>query len=244
MTSSPEHELLLELQDLIIGTDSVAAFLGGLSVIAADAISRSAGADVECGVTLNHSKKTATVGGSSPKAIHLDKIEQRVGDGPCILALKVKKPVLMADARTDPRWPGYQQSLLEEGCLSVLGVPMELSEEASAALNFFAPSTGVFTEQIIQEADRFAQIAGRAVRLAVRVGTAENAADNLAAAMTSRTAINLACGIIMGQNRCTQAEAMAILMKVSSHRNQKLRDIAEEIVLKISGEEPATYFDK
>lgn len=244
MTSSPEHQLLLELQDLIIGTDSVAAFLGGLSVIAAAEISRSAGTDVECGVTLKLSKKTATVGGSSPKAIHLDKIEQRVGDGPCILALKVKKPVLMSDVRTDPRWPGYQRHLLEEGCLSVLGVPMELSEEASAALNFFAPSVDAFSEETIREADRFAEIAGRAVRLAVRVGTAENDADNLAAAMTSRTAINLACGIIMGQNRCSQAEAMGILMKVSSHRNQKLRDVAEEIVLKVSGEEPATYFDK
>ena len=99
-------------------------------------------------------------------------------------------------------------------------------------------------EEIIREADRFALIAGRAVRLAVRVGTAEAAADDLTAAMTSRTAINLACGIIMGQNRCSQADAMAILMKVSSHRNQKLRDVAEEIVLKVSGEEPATYFDK
>lgn len=244
MTSSPEHELLLELQDLIIGADSVANFLGGLSAIAVSAVSRSSGTDIECGVTLKHSKKTATVGGSSPRAIHLDKIEQRVGDGPCILALKLKKPVLMADARTDPRWPGYQRFLVEEGCLSVLGVPMELSEDASAALNFFAPSTGVFTEEIIREADRFALIAGRAVRLAVRVGTAEAAADDLTAAMTSRTAINLACGIIMGQNRCSQADAMAILMKVSSHRNQKLRDVAEEIVLKVSGEEPATYFDK
>lgn len=244
MTSSPEHELLLELQDLIIGAESVADFLGGLSVIAATAISRTAGAEVECGVTLKHNKKTTTVGGSSPHAVHLDKIEQKVGDGPCILAMRMKKPVLMVDARTDSRWPEYQKSLLEEGCLSVLGVPMGLNEDAQAALNFFAPATGLFTEETVREAERFADVAGRAVRLAVRVGTAEAAADDLAAAMSSRTAINLACGIIMGQNRCSQAEAMSILMKVSSHRNQKLRDVAEEMVLKISGEEPATYFDK
>ncbi|MET4589386.1 GAF and ANTAR domain-containing protein [Arthrobacter sp. 754] len=244
MTVSPEHELIVELQDLIIGTDTVADFLGGLSAIASSAISRSAGAEIECGVTLKHGKKTATVGGSTPRAIHLDKIEQRVGDGPCILALKVKKPVLMADARTDPRWPGYQKALMEEGCFSVLGVPMQLNEDASAALNFFAPAVNSFSEETITEAARFADVAGRAVRLAVRIGTAEGAADNLAAAMSSRTAINLACGIVMGQNRCSQAEAMEILIKVSSHRNQKLRDVAEEMVLKVSGEEPATYFDK
>jgi hypothetical protein len=152
--------------------------------------------------------------------------------------------VLLPDVHTDPRWPLYQERLIAEGCLSVLGVPLKLGENAAAALNFFAPATGVFTEDAINEAVSFADVAGRAVRLAVRVGTAESAADDLSAAMVSRTAINLACGIVMGQNRCSQTEAMSILTKVSSHRNQKLRDVAEEIVKKISGEEPVTYFDK
>jgi GAF domain-containing protein len=243
MTISPEHELLVELQDLIIGTGSVADFLGGLATIAASSLSRAAGTTVECGVTLKHNRKTRTVGGSTDRAVHLDKIEQQVGEGPCIDALKVNAPVLLADVRTDPRWPAYQERLLEEGVLSVLGVPLELSEGATAALNFFASTTGVFNEATIAEAVKFSRVARSAVLLAVRVATAEGAADDLSAAMESRTAINLACGIIMGQNRCSQAEAMNILVKVSSHRNQKLREVAEEIVMKVSGEEPTTYFD-
>ncbi|MET3175462.1 UNVERIFIED_ORG: GAF domain-containing protein [Arthrobacter sp. UYCu721] len=243
MTISPEHELILELQDLIIGTGSVADFLGGFSIIAAAALSRSTGATVECGVTLKRVRKTATVGGSTERAIHLDRIEQDVGDGPCIAALRTATPVLLADVRTDPRWPAFQERLIAEGIHSVLGVPLELGENAAAVLNFFAPATGVFTEDIISEAASFADVAGSAVRLAVRVGTAESAADDLSAAMMSRTAINLAGGIIMAQNRCSQAEAMSILMNVSSHRNQKLRDVADEIVRKVSGEEASTYFD-
>jgi hypothetical protein len=47
--------------------------------------------------------------------------------------------------------------------------------------------------------------------------------------MQSRTVINLAYGVIMAQNRCSQAEAMEILTKVSSHRNRKLRDVATEL---------------
>ncbi|HAG59904.1 MAG TPA: histidine kinase [Arthrobacter bacterium] len=243
MINSPEHELILELQDLIIGTESVADFLGGFSIIAASALSRSAGARVECGVTLKHSRKTTTIAGSTARAIQLDRLEQQHGDGPCLEALRVKTPVLLADVRTDPRWPAFQERLIAEGCLSVLGVPLELSEDTAAVLNFFASATGVFTEEIIGEAASFADIAGRAVRLAVRVGTAEDAADDLSAAMMSRTAINLACGIIMSQNRCSQTEAMSILMKVSSHRNQKVRDVAEEIVKKVSGDAAATYFE-
>jgi transcriptional regulator with GAF, ATPase, and Fis domain len=243
MINSPEHELILELQDLIIGTESVADFLGGFSIIAASALTRSAGARVECGVTLKHPRKTATIAGSTARAIELDRLEQQYGDGPCLEALRVNAPVLLADVRTDPRWPAYQEVLIREGCLSVLGVPLELNEDTAAVLNFFAMATGVFSEEIISEAASFADIAGRAVRLAVRVGTAEDAADDLSAAMMSRTAINLACGIIMSQNRCSQAEEMSILMKVSSHRNQKVREVAEEIVRKVSGDAAATYFD-
>ncbi|MBT2534333.1 GAF and ANTAR domain-containing protein [Arthrobacter sp. ISL-48] len=243
MSTSPEGDLLLELQDLIIGTESVADFLAGLATMAASILSRNTGTAVECGVTLKRARGTTTVGGSSPRAIHLDRIEQLVGEGPCIEALKVKVPVLLGDVQSDPRWPVYRQRLLDEGCLSALGVPMEIGEGSAVALNFFASTTGVFTEAIIDEAAAFADLAGRAVRLGVKVGTAQGAADDMSLAMRSRTAIDLACGIIMGQNRCSQAEAMKILTNVSNHRNQKLREVAEEMVLKVSGDSSTTHFD-
>ena len=61
--------------------------------------------------------------------------------------------------------------------------------------------------------------------------------------MHSRTAIDLACGVIMGQNRCSQAEAMEILAKVSSNRNRKLRDVATELIEQLSGKSIETHFD-
>ena len=49
--------------------------------------------------------------------------------------------------------------------------------------------------------------------------------------MQHRTVIDLAVGIIMGQNRCgSQEEAVAILKTASNHRNMKLRDLAAELV--------------
>jgi hypothetical protein len=60
---------------------------------------------------------------------------------------------------------------------------------------------------------------------------------------SARTGIDLAAGIIMGQNRCTQEEAMAILVKASSSRNQKLRTLAEQLVSSMSVQGPVTHFD-
>jgi AmiR/NasT family two-component response regulator len=48
----------------------------------------------------------------------------------------------------------------------------------------------------------------------------------------------------MGQNRCSQAEAMAILTKVSSNRNQKLRVVAEEMLANLPGGQVHTHFEQ
>ena len=243
MANSPDHDRVLELQDHIIGTANVAEFLERLSIMAAAALSRDTASPIECGVTLKRRRRTFTVAGSSPRAVHLDQIEQNIGAGPCIDALRIKEPVLLASVDTEPRWPAYREALAAEGCRSTLGVPLELGEDAAAALNFFAVEPELFTPEVVQEAVEFADIAGGAVRLAVRLGTAQSLADDLAAAMESRTSIDLACGVIMGQNRCSQAEAMAILTKVSSNRNQKLRVVAEELLANLTGADIRTHFD-
>jgi hypothetical protein len=125
----------------------------------------------------------------------------------------------------------------------VLGVPLTLDAGAAAALNVFAPIPDVFDAAAIQKAELFACHAEKALRLAVRIGVRQQPAEDLRSAMESRTAIDLAAGIIMGQNRCSQAEAMAILTKASSGRNQKLRDVAEKLVASFAAAGSATHFD-
>jgi hypothetical protein len=48
----------------------------------------------------------------------------------------------------------------------------------------------------------------------------------LAAALESRTAIDIASGVIMAQTGCSQKEAVNVLMNASSNRNEKLPDAA------------------
>jgi GAF domain-containing protein len=231
------------LQDLLLGTENVDDFLNRLAEFSAATLSHMTGAAVECGVTLQRRKRTMTVAGSSPRAVVLDRIEQSLGNGPCIEALRTKDMVLLADVDTDHRWPEYQRQLAANGCRSTLGVPLEIGQDAAAALNFFAADTGVYTEATIAEAAGFADLAGRALRLAVRIGTAQSRAEDMQAAMEHRTSIDLACGVVMAQNRCSQEEAMAILTRVSSNRNQKLREVAAEVLRNLTSVEVRTHFD-
>lgn len=243
MGSSNGDDQFVQLHDIIMRSGNVADFLTELSSVAASAVSEDAGVFVECGVTLQRRKRSATIAGSSERAVVLDKLEQVLGEGPCIAALEAMKPVILSNVETDTRWPKYQKLLAENGCRSVLGVPLALDGHQSAALNFFASEPDVFADEVVRRAEGFADLAGRALRLALRIADAQNLADDLRAAMANRTTIDLACGVIMAQNRCSQDEAMALLTKASSHRNQKLRDLAAGVIGRVSDGAVTTHFD-
>ncbi len=246
MGTEEQNEDFQRLHQLIAGADDVKGFLEGMTRYAAAALSRTAGSRIECAVTLHRRRRRATIAGSSDIAILLDGVEQSLGDGPCLEALQSFQPVLLADTDNDVRWPAYSRSLAAAGSRSVLGVPLDLGNDASAALNFFAADTGLFTRETIDEAAVFADMAGQALRLAVRIATADLLASDLKAAMESRTSIDLATGIIMEQDHCSQDEAFTKLHQASANRNEKLRDLAEDILrARTSAEQAAssTHFD-
>jgi transcriptional regulator with GAF, ATPase, and Fis domain len=243
MSRSPDDESIAQLQNILVGAEDGLEFLSGLSGLAAAAVSEAAGDAVECAVTVKVRRRPSTAAGSSARAIELDRIEQAIGDGPCMRALREMSPVIIDDVDSDSRWPELARRFAESGIHSSLGVPLEINSEASAALNFFASRPGAFTANVYDKAIGFGAAAHSTLHLSVRIKTAENRAEDLEAAMQNRTAINLACGVIMAQNRCSQAEAMEILTKVSSNRNRKLRDVATELIEQLQGATVQTHFD-
>jgi GAF domain-containing protein len=239
-----QNEDFQRLHQLIECSADIKGFLDGLAGHAAASLSRTAGAPIACAVTLGRRKRTVTIAGSSDEAVILDHIEQDLGDGPCLEALRTFEPVLLADVGSDVRWPQYSAILAGTGYRSVLGVPVDTGEAASASLNFFAPAAGLFTEEAIGEAVVFTRTAGQALRLALRISAAELRANDLKAAMESRTVIDLACGMIMTQNRCSQEEAYQFILRASNSRNVKARTLAQEIIQRLAGtQETATHFD-
>ncbi|MDQ0768069.1 GAF domain-containing protein [Pseudarthrobacter defluvii] len=227
------------LVDLIAGMEDIKSVLDGLTGLAAAAMTGATGVPIECAVTLHRRKRTATIGGSSGRAVVIDRIEQGLGDGPCIEALESRVPVLLGDVSSDPRWPEYCSALSAAGIAGSLGIPMNMEDDAGAVLDFFAPVSGLFTEQTVAEGKRFADMAGKALRLAVRIASAEQRAENMRAAMDTRTAIDLACGIIMAENKCSKDRAFEVLRSASNTRNQKLNELAETLVNRFSAPEDA-----
>ncbi len=230
------------LQDMVLESPDVEGFLSDLASLAADHFTRT-GRQIFCGITLLRPRKAHTVASSSAQALGMDEIQYAFGDGPCLTAARTNEAVYVPDIHREPRWPGYLGAIAGHGIGSILGVPIPLDGDAGAGLNLYSSLPSGFDDSAREAAGVFAREASQSLRLAVRIATLTDTGENLKAAMDSRTTIDLAAGIIMAQNRCSQDAAMTILKAASSARNIKLREVAAAVVASTGHSAPTTHFE-
>lgn len=231
------------IPDLATGANSLTDSLEILARTAAETLGSLMGSPVECGIVLKRVKAAPTITGTTAQAVLLARLDQEAGEGPLTEALAGNGTVAMNHVPTDFRWARYRPHLQGAGVDSVLGLRLRLDEGAEAALAFFAPGVQAFPLHVIAAARNFADLAARGLRLVLELQTTSTRASDLQSALESRTSIDIACGVIMAQNRCSYDDAIAIIAKASSHRNLKLRKVAEGILAKLPGGAPRTHFE-
>ncbi|MGH3766743.1 MAG: GAF and ANTAR domain-containing protein [Pseudonocardiaceae bacterium] len=223
-----------ELQQLFLDTENITSFLDELARYAADTI----GLGLSCGITMDRDGGPLTVASSDARARTLDEVQYGHHGGPCLTAMRTRTTVTITDLATDDRWGAYRVDALAHGIGSALSIPISAGAGVRGALNLYAAQTNVFDANRQTRAEALGTEASRTLRLAIQVTDQVQLTHSLEAAMASRSVIDQAIGIIMGQNRCTATDAFEILRAASNHRNIKLRDVANEIVTRISGTPP------
>jgi GAF domain-containing protein len=239
-----QDSIVSRLQDLVLQTDDVHDFLKELAVFSASLLAPPGGV-VHCNVTVVRRKRPISIASSTPTARVMDDLQYAYGDGPCLTAMRTGKTVYVADVSDEGRWPDYIRAVAAHGVSSILGVPLKLEGDSSAALNIYSSAVHGFSPEDIARAELFGEQSAKTLRLELRLAQLRDAKEDLEAAMKSRTAIDIAVGVIMAQNRCSQAAAMAILRKASNSRNVKLRDVAAGVIESVSPD-PAlrTHFEE
>lgn len=228
------------LYDLVAPTE--AASLDVLAGLGAAALTRAADAVLDCAVTLRAPKRKPVTAGAPDAAVALTRWDQEHSHGPASESLDGSVAILLNAESRDPRWPHYRQRLQAAGYLSAMSLPLKVNHGYAGALSFFAAEPNIFTTELMSQAFAFRDVGSRSLRLATQVRRASEFTDQLRSALISRTTIDIACGVIMGQNRCSYDEAFHILARASSHRNVKLRLLAESI-LEGYGGAPEPHFD-
>jgi GAF domain-containing protein len=221
------------LQSLLLNVEGVDTFLGELARLAADVVVPPA----SCGVTVRRDGRPLTAASSDARAERVDQVQYGFGEGPCLHTLSSGEVVDVSDLERDDRWPRYRARALEEGVRSSLSLPLVVDGEPVGALNLYGFGVGVLVGER-QSAQAFAAQAAAALTLLLRQTRLTEDTAQLEQALASRTTIDQALGILMAQQHCTADQAFALLRSHSQHNNRKLRDVAADIVARVSGAAP------
>jgi GAF domain-containing protein len=233
VVTDPQHprqdprSVALELQSLLLGADGIESFLADVAMAAAGAVESAH----SCGVTVQATSTSPVMGATTDDfARQMDDIQYAVNDGPCLNCLRHGAPVLVADIRTDVRWPAFARRGTQEGAGASLSVPMSVDGRTVGALNLYTRIANGLSDVDQARATQFAAQASGAVALGLRLAEREERERNLETALGSRSVIDQAMGVLMAQARISADEAFEILRRRSQTANIKLRDIAASVI--------------
>lgn len=238
LTGAGTHTLI----DALLDSPDMQVFLKRLVSIAGTEFGQG-GDEAQCSVTVWRKRRPLTIVSSDPETAALDEVQYATNEGPCIQAALTGRPAEVVDVQAETKWPRFIDAMAGSAMRSVLAVPIPLQTSGGAALNCYSPFPGPVPDRVREALQEFTKLAGRAVTLSVKLQTETDKSAHLAAALESRTAINLAAGVIMAQTGCDQEQAVNIMMRASNNRNEKLRDVARSVLARFNGTIPTAHFD-
>lgn len=177
------------------------------------------------GISVVHRDRIDTPAGSDESLNRIDELQYVLREGPCFDALRHHATVHSGHLATDARWPRWGPLVAREaGVVSVVSYRLYTTDETLGAMNLYSLEPDAFDSDDIYNGQALA------AHVAVALATAQNV-ENLEMAITTRTVIGRAEGILMERFDITPAQAFAVLRRVSQDRNVKLNRVAEELVV-------------
>jgi GAF domain-containing protein len=227
-SSTPSVE---DLQDLLLESHDFESFLLDLTLYSASRLGLDA--PILCSISVQREDVPFTVASSGDEALVLDERQYELDDGPCLAALRTRHPVEVDDLRADPRWERYLEAIRHSGVRSVLAVPVDAGEEASAALNCYSSQASAFGPDTVAGVEWYAQSLSRPLRLALLVHPSPEPPsypEELRLALRSRATMDAALALVMAHTRSSREAAITLLEEAARTRKVRLPALALDIV--------------
>ncbi|WP_103338897.1 GAF and ANTAR domain-containing protein [Amycolatopsis sp. CA-126428] len=187
----------------------------------------------EASITLVTGEVPHTATATSAVVDDLDGDQYRIGDGPCLEAVRGGKIVRTTVSDAVERWPRFAGGAREAGFGSFLAAPLVADERFSGAINCYGRQDDGFEEVEAQLLELYTAAVAAILRMYHRYLKARETAEHLRTALTSRAVIDQAKGMLMAIRQVDADDAFALLVEQSQRENVKLREVAERFVARV-----------
>ncbi len=228
-SSSDDDDLAVSLAALARLSAARLSLEDLLTEVATFAVQAIPGAE-GAGLTLLEAERADTIVKSAPFVREVHHIQYRLGEGPCITAAAVGKPMRSGSLGGDHRWPRFGPRVGRLGVHSVLSLPLISADQVVGAMNVYAHARDAFDERAERVGQLFAAPAAIAVQNAYVLAQTKRLAASLQSALTNRAVIDQAIGIVMSRSGVSADQAKDRLRVLSQHEHIKMVTIADNIV--------------
>lgn len=178
----------------------------------------------DCGISLVHeNNRIDTPAATSDVVVRIDELQYQHDQGPCLDAIRESEVVYSPDLANDGRWPSWARQVVAETGVRCMLCFRLFNNRTLGALNLYSTRLDAFDE------DDRAEGLALAAHAALAVAAAQEA-EHLRSAMDTRTVIGQAAGILMERFDLNEDQSFAVLVRVSSTTNTKLRQVAADLV--------------
>ncbi|NIK61484.1 GAF and ANTAR domain-containing protein [Kribbella shirazensis] len=140
------------------------------------------------------------------------------------------EPHRIGDLASDHRWPKFAAAAINAGYRSCLFLPLPTNADAAAAFTLLSKQPNAFGSTSYDVVLLFALNAGVAFDNIQLFDNGRALVEHLRTALSTRTTIGQAQGLLMQRYAITSSVAFDVLKRCSQDGNLKLRDLARELV--------------
>jgi len=160
----------------------------------------------------------------------IERYQEDAQDGPCAVALRTGKPVVIGDVCGDRRWPAYCDAVQANGMRAVLAVPLVVREDRIGAVDVYDVEARRWSDHDVAAATVLAQMATAYVIRANATAEVERVNEQLQQALESRIVIEQAKGRLAGERGIDVDDAFEVIRGHARSHNETVRSVAERIV--------------
>src|SRR5450755_21607 len=175
-----------------------------------------------------HHLRNAAV--SDARFDHLEDLQVRYGEGPCVAAFDNKELVGSEDLAEDERWPLFSEAAVERGVRAVLASPLPYNQDAVGVVAVMSQKPRPWSPEGELALLAFTDLAALLIASMMQGEQQSELAAQLQGALNSRAVIEQAKGILVGQQGIAPRAAYMQLRAQARAERRKLVTVSAELV--------------
>jgi GAF domain-containing protein len=167
---------------------------------------------------------------SDDRMRHLEELQIRHREGPCISAFEDKGLVRTEDLTQEPRWPDFSKHAVARGVRAVLASPIPYNQDAVGVVAVMSEERRPWAPEAELALLAFTDLAALLIASMLLGEQQTELAAQLQAALNSRAIIEQAKGVLIGQQGITAHAAYTQLRAQARTERRKLAIVSAEVV--------------